>query len=318
MNIVVLDGHTLNPGDHTWDEVAAQGELSVFDRTSPLSIIERAGDADILLVNKAVITADSIASLPKLRFITLLATGYDNVDVAAARNRGIPVSNVPDYATDAVAQHVFALLLELVSHVALHDRAVKAGEWTSSPDFSFWKSTIVELSGLKMGIVGFGRIGIRVARIAHSFGMEVLAYTPRPKEAPHGVKVAWKGLRELFSESDVVSLNTRQTPDNIGFVNRDLISLMKRTAYLINTARGTLINEPDLARALNSGELAGAALDVVSREPIRPDNPLLAACNCIITPHVAWASLAARKRLMAQTALNIHAFLEGNPINVVN
>jgi glycerate dehydrogenase len=318
MKIVVLDGHTLNPGDHTWDEVAALGELTVFDRTSPLSVIERARDAEILLVNKALVDAGSIASLPNLRFISLLATGYDNVDVAAARERGIPVSNVPEYATNAVAQHVFALLLELASHVALHDRAVKSGEWTASPDFSFWKSSIVELAGLKMGIVGFGRIGMRVARIAHSFGMEVLAYTPRPKEVPHGVNVTWMDLRGLFSESDVISLNTRQTPYNIGFVNHELIALMKKTAYLINTARGTLVNEKDLALALNSGKIAGAALDVVSREPIQSDNPLLSARNCIITPHVAWASLASRKRLMDQAVRNIWAFLQGNPINVVN
>jgi glycerate dehydrogenase len=318
MNIVVLDGHTLNPGDHTWDNVAALGELTVFDRTSPLSMIERARDADILLVNKAVISAESIALLPKLRFVSLLATGFDNVDVAAARKRGIPVSNVPEYATNAVAQHVFALLLELASHVALHDQAVKEGEWTASPDFSFWKSSIVELAGLKMGIVGFGSIGKRVAEIAHAFGMEVLAHNPRPKDAPAGINVAWKDLPTLFAESDVVSLNTRQTPDNIGFVNRDLIALMKRTAYLINTARGTLINEQDLARALNSGEIAGAGLDVVSSEPIRPDNPLLTTRNCIITPHIAWASFAARKRLMDQTVRNIRAFLRGKPINVVN
>lgn len=318
MNIVVLDGHTLNPGDHTWDEVAAQGELTVFDRTSPLSIVERARDAEILLVNKAVITGENIASLPKLRFISLLATGYDNVDVVAARKHGIPVSNVPEYATDAVAQHVFALLLELVSHVALHDRAVKAGEWTASPDFSFWKSSIVELAGLKMGIVGFGRIGRRVAEIANAFGMEVLAYNPSHKEGPPGVRVVWKDLRALFAESDVVSLNCRQTPENFEFVNRDLIGCMKNSAYLINTARGALIREPDLARALDAGEIAGAALDVVSREPIQPDNPLLSARNCILTPHVAWASLAARKRLMEQTAHNIRSFLRGNPINVVN
>ena len=318
MNIVVLDGHTLNPGDHSWDGVAALGDFTVYDRTSPVSIIERAREADILLVNKAPLTAGIIAQLPRLRFISLLATGYDNVDVAAAGQRGIPVSNVPEYATDAVAQHIFALLLELTNCVALHNAAVKAGEWTTAIDFSFWKTSIIELAGMKMGIVGFGRIGSRVAQAATAFGMEILAYNPRPKDVPAGIRVNWKDLAALFAEADVITLATRQTADNVGFVNRELLAVMKKSAFFINTARGTLVNERDLADALNSGTLAGAAVDVVSREPIRSDNPLLTARNCLITPHIAWASFAARKRLMEQTVRNVEAFLRGNPVNVVN
>jgi len=318
MNIVVLDGHTLNPGDHSWDGVAALGDFTVYDRTSPVSIIERAREADILLVNKAPLTAEIIAQLPRLRFISLLATGYDNVDVAAAGQRGILVSNVPEYATDAVVQHIFALLLELTNRVALHDAAVKAGEWTAAIDFSFWKTSIFELAGMKMGIVGFGRIGSRVAQVATAFGMEILAYNPRPKEVPAGIRVAWKDLAGLFAEADVITLATRQTDANVGFVNRELLAVMKKSAFFINTARGTLVNERDLADALNSGTLAGAAVDVVSREPIRSGNPLLTARNCLITPHIAWASFAARKRLMEQTVRNVEAFLRGNPVNVVN
>lgn len=318
MNIVVLDGHTLNPGDHSWDGVAALGDFTVYDRTSPVSIIERAREADILLVNKAPLTAEIIAQLPRLRFISLLATGYDNVDVAAAGQRGILVSNVPEYATDAVVQHIFALLLELTNRVALHDAAVKAGEWTAAIDFSFWKTSIFELAGMKMGIVGFGRIGSRVAQVATAFGMEILAYNPRPKEVPAGIRVAWKDLAGLFAEADVITLATRQTDANVGFVNRELLAVMKKSAFFINTARGTLVNERDLADALNSGTLAGAAVDVVSCEPIRSGNPLLTARNCLITPHIAWASFAARKRLMEQTVRNVEAFLRGNPVNVVN
>ena len=318
MNIVVLDGHTLNPGDHSWDRVAALGDFTVYDRTSPASIIERAQEADILLVNKAPLTAEIIAQLPRLRFISLLATGYDNVDVAAARQHGIPVSNVPEYATDAVAQHIFALLLELTNCVALHDAAVKAGEWTDAIDFSFWKTSIIELTGMKMGIVGFGRIGSRVAQIASAFGMELQAYNPRPKEVPGGIRVEWKDLDGLFAEADVITLTTRQTAENVEFVNRKLLSVMKKNAFFINTSRGNLVNERDLAEALNSGTLAGAAVDVVSREPIRADNPLLTARNCLITPHIAWASFAARKRLMEQTVRNVQAFIRGNPVNVVN
>lgn len=318
MKIVVLDGHTVNPGDNPWDPVAALGEFSVHDRTSQDLVLERAAGAEIILTNKTILDGPTIAALPSLRYIGVLATGYNVVDLEAAALRGIPVTNIPEYGSDAVAQHVFALLLELTNHVGLHDALVKGGEWGSAPDFCFWRGGIVELAGKRMGIVGFGRIGERVAEIARAFGMEVLAYNPRPKTAPDHLAVKWVGLRELFTEADVVSLHSPHTPENTGFVNRELISLMKRDAFLINTSRGLTVKEADLADALNSAAIAGAAVDVVSAEPIRPENPLLAAKNCIITPHMAWASLAARQRLMAQTAANIRAFMEGAPVNVVN
>lgn len=318
MRIVVLDGFTLNPGDNPWDGVARQGELTVFDRTPPGLIVDRAAPADILVTNKVVIDASLLDRLPNLRFIAVTATGYNVVDIAAAGRRGIPVANVPEYGSDAVAQHVVALLLELTNRVGLHDAAVKGGEWGKSPDFCFWKAPLVELAGKKMGLVGFGNIGHKTAAIAHALGMELLVFTPRAKTAPPLLPVTWRGLHEIFSEADVVSLHCPLTSDNAGFVNRQLLSRMKPSAFLINTARGALINEADLADALNGGVIAGAAVDVVSAEPVRPDNPLLAARNCIITPHIAWASLEARKRLMAKTAGNIEAFLAGASVNVVN
>ena len=318
MKIVVLDGHTLNPGDNPWDAVAALGELTVYDRTPTELIVQRALAADIVLTNKTPLFAATLDQLPRLRFIGELATGYNNVDVEAAGRRGIPVANVPEYSTSSVAQHVFALLLALTNHVALHDRAVHDGEWSAAPDFSFWKAPLTELAGKTMGIVGLGRIGGQVARIAHAFGMEVVAYNPRSRQALHGITVHWLELPELFAMADVVSLHAPLTADNAGFVDADLLRGMRRTAILINTARGPLVNEADLAQALNGGTIAGAGLDVVSLEPISPANPLLGARNCIITPHIAWASLAARQRLMATTAENVRAFLAGSPVNVVN
>jgi len=318
MKIVVLDGHTLNPGDNPWDAVADLGELTVYDRTPTELIVQRALAADIILTNKTPLSAATLDQLPRLRFIGELATGYNNVDVEAAGRRGIPVANVPEYSTSSVAQHVFALLLALTNHVALHDRAVHDGEWSAAPDFSFWKAPLTELAGKTMGIVGLGRIGGQVARIAQAFGMEVVAYNPRSRQALHGITVHWLELPELFATADVVSLHAPLTADNAGFVDADLLRGMRRTAILINTARGPLVNEADLAQALNGGTIAGAGLDVVSREPISPANPLLGARNCIITPHIAWASLAARQRLMATTAENVRAFLAGSPVNVVN
>jgi len=313
--IVVLDGFTLNPGDNPWDAVAAQASLTVYDRTAEPLVVARARPADILLTNKTPLAAAALAQLPALRFIGVLATGYNIVDVVAARHRGIPVSNVPEYGTDSVAQHVFALLLELCHRVGEHNGAVHAGEWTASPDFCFWKAPPIELAGLTMGIIGCGRIGRRVAAMATAFGMRVIAagHVQTPGD---GVERA--GVDAVFARSDVVSLHCPLTPENTGFVNRELLHRMKPTAFFINTARGGLVDEAALAAALNAGELAGAAIDVVSVEPLRVDNPLLDARNCIITPHLAWASLAARRRLMTQTARNIAAFLSGRPINVVN
>jgi glycerate dehydrogenase len=318
MKIVVLDGYTLNPGDNPWTDLASLGELTVHNRTPPEAIVERAVGAEVLLTNKTRLTARTLSELPRLRFISVLATGHDVVDGAAARQRGIPVSNVPEYGTESVAQHVFALLLELCHQVARHDAAVHAGEWARTADFCFWKQPPVELAGSTMGLVGFGRIGRRVAEIAQAFGMRVMAARATPLPAPPHPAVTWTPIPELFAAADVVSLHCPLTPHTARFVNRELLARMKPTAYLINTARGALVDEQALADALNAGALAGAAVDVVSAEPIGAGNPLLGACNCLITPHMAWGSLAARRRLMAATVDNVRAFLAGQPINVVN
>jgi len=317
MNIVVLDGQTLNPGDNPWDELAQLGELTVHERTAPAQVVERGHEADILLTNKTRLPTEIIESLPRLKFVSVLATGYDVVDIAACAKRGIPVSNVPGYSTVSVAQHVFALILELANQVGKHDAAVKAGEWRG-PDWCFWKRPVLELAGRTMGLVGLGNIGRRVAELAHAFGMRVVAFSPSRSGPLSYDGFAWLDLPELFAVSDVVSLHCPQTKDNIGFVNRSLLSRMKPEAMLINTARGGLVNEADLAAVLNAGAIRGAGLDVVSVEPIPSDNPLLHARNCLITPHMAWASREARQRLMAATAANLRAFLAGKPINVVN
>lgn len=316
--IVVLDGYTVNPGDNPWDGIAGLGDLTVYDRTPADRIVERGQDADIILTNKTPLTADSLAGMKKLRLIVELATGYDNVDIAAAGQRGIPVANVPDYGTVSVAQHTMALLLELCNRVAENAAAVADGEWARCPDFTFWKSPLTELAGKKLGIIGLGRIGEKVGAIARAFGMEILAFNPHNSSRVTSFPVVWTGLREIFAEADVVSLHCPLTAENTEFVNHELLSLMKRNAFLINTARGRLICEPDLALALEKGMIAGAALDVVSREPILPENPLLHAPNCLITPHVAWASLDARRRLTAIAVRNVEAFLQGKPVNIVN
>ena len=316
--IVVLDGYTLNPGDNPWDALALLGELTVYDRTPPELVLERAGKADILLTNKTTLDDNILAALPRLRYIAVLATGYNVVDLVATGRRGIPVSNVPEYSSLTVVQHTFALLLELTNCVGQHDAAVKGGEWSACKDFSFCKSPLMELVGKTMGIVGFGRIGRAVTSIAQAFGMEVIAYTPHPPQWSDAPRVRFVTQEELFRLSDVVSLHCPQTPENRGFVDSHLLACMKPSAFLINTARGGLINEQELSTALRSGHLAGAALDVVSREPILVDNPLLNAPHCIITPHIAWAALAARRRLMSQSASNVAAFLAGKSVNVVN
>jgi len=258
--------------------------LTVFDRTPTENILERAAPADILLTNKTPLTAEALNQLPNLKFIAVLATGYNIVDVQAARRRGIPVSNVPVYGTDSVAQFVFALLLEMCHHAGRHDASVKRGDWTANPDFSYWQTPLIELAGRTMGLVGFGRIGRRVGTLAHAFGMKVLAYDAVRGPDPEFTPFRWATLADLFSEADVVSLHCPQTTENQRFVNRSLIERMPRQAFLINTARGGLVDEADLAAALNTGRIAGAALDVVSLEPIRSDNPLLRAKNCLLTP----------------------------------
>lgn len=318
MNLVVLDGRTINPGDNPWTPLEALGSLTVYPRTLARDIRKRSQEADILLTNKTPLTGKTIAVLPNLKFIAVMATGYDVVDLEAASKRNIPVSNVPNYATNSVAQFVLALILELCHRISLHDQAVKSSEWSKKKDFCFWKTPQIELHGLKMGIIGFGRIGRRVAELAHVLGMDVLVHTPRIRETPPYKPFAWKTLVEVFAEADVISLHCPLTKDTYGFIHKDLIGLMKPSAFLINTSRGPLVNEQDLAEALNSGAIAGAAVDVVSHEPIQPDNPLLTARNCIVTPHMAWASLSSRKRLLYAVTDNVKKFLAGRPTNVVN
>lgn len=314
MKIVVLDGYTLNPGDNPWTGLETLGEVAVFDRTAAEDVLARAEGADVLVTNKVRLGAEIIAALPSLKFIAVTATGHDVVDGAAARARGISVSNVPGYSTPAVAQHVLALLLALASRVA----ESAAEDWTASPDWCVMSQPMTELAGKTMGVVGFGNIGSEVGKLASAFGMKVLAHAPRPKPQPQWGEVEFVSLEELFRRSDAVSLHCPLTPENAGFINAALLDGMKRSAFLINTARGPLINEPELAEALNTGKIGGAALDVLSAEPPSPENPLLGAKNCIITPHVAWATLEARQRLMSQTVENVRAFADGAVVNVVN
>jgi glycerate dehydrogenase len=318
MKIVVLDGYCLNPGDNPWSGVEAFGDLITYDKTADSEVVERSREANILLTNKTNITEEMMKELPELKFIGVLATGYNIVDVDAARKRNIPVSHVPVYGTPTVAQNTFALLLELCNQVGYHSReVVEKGRWATSEHWSFWDFPLVELAGKTMGIVGFGRIGQAVGRIARAFGMDVIA-ADIYKESPPDYKFTWKEVDEIFKEADAISLHCFLTKENEGMVNKTLLSTMKKTAYLINNSRGQLINGRDLAEALDQGVLAGAALDVVAVEPIQADNPLLKAKNIIITPHNAWATLAARKRLMDTTVENIKAFIDGDPINVVN
>jgi glycerate dehydrogenase len=318
LTIVVLDGYTINPGDNPWNRLEALGACTIYDRTPPELKLERVAQADIVLLSKVKLDAAALQSLGKLKYISMLATGYNNVDVEAAGKLGIPVSNIPAYSTESVVQTTFALLLELAMHVGLHDAAVKSGEWVRSPDHAFWKTPLIELDGLTLGIIGFGMIGRAVARVGAAFGMKIIAYAPRVPADSGSTPVRFVPLEELFASADVVTLHCPQTPGNSGFVDARLLSLMKPTAYLLNLARGGLVNEGDLASALRNGTIAGAGLDVVAHEPMLADNPLLTAPNCIITPHIAWASLAARRRLMEIVISNVAAFQAGSPINVVN
>lgn len=316
MNITVLDGYTLNPGDLSWTRLEALGRLQVYERTPAEGIVERAKNAEIVLTNKTPLRAEHLERLPKLRYIGVLATGYDVVDIAAADARGIVVTNVPAYSSDSVAQLVFSLLLELCHRVGLHDEAVRDGAWAASPDFSFWRTPLVELSGKTLGVYGFGGIGERVATIGQAFGMNVIA-TNRSGKAPSVAGVRLVSPQRLFAEADVVTLHCPLTRETEGLIREETLSLMKSTAFLINTGRGKLIREHDLAAALNSGAIAGAGLDVLSAEPPQPDHPLIGARNCVITPHIGWATREARERLMETAAANVEAFLAGAPIHVV-
>jgi glycerate dehydrogenase len=316
MKIVVLDGFTLNPGDLSWDELKSLGDCEIHDRTPLEEVVKRAPAAEIVLTNKTPVTRESILAMPKLKYIGVLATGYNIVDTAAARERNIPVTNVPTYGTRSVAQHTFALLLELTQYVGHHAQTVRDGRWTKSADFCYWDYPLVELDGLTMGIVGYGRIGKAVAELAAAFGMKVLATSATPKHAPTNIQ--FTDLATLFRQSDVISLHCPLTTQTKNMVDTKRLGLMKPTAFLLNTSRGPLIDEHALADALNSGRIAGAALDVLSVEPPPVDNPLLRAKNCLVTPHIAWATRAARSRLMQIAIANLRAFIAGEPQNVVN
>lgn len=316
MNICVLDGFTLNPGDLSWDGLRQLGLAAIHERTPLAEIIARAANAEIVLTNKVLLSRETIAALPKLKYIGVLATGTNVVDLVAARERNIPVTNIPAYGTRSVAQATIALLLELTNRIGPHAQRVREGAWSRATDWCFWDSPLTELDGLTMGIVGFGRIGAAVANIAHALGMNIIAFSPSQKTAPPFVKFV--GLEALFRTSDVLSLHCPLTPLTQKLINTERLAWMKRTAFLLNTSRGPLIDEAALAEALNYGCLAGAGLDVLSTEPPPPNNPLLQAKNCIITPHNAWGTHAARSRLMNIAMENIRAFLNGKPQNVVN
>lgn len=314
IKIVVLDGFAVNPGDVSWAPLEALGECKIFDRTQPGERTARAADADAILTNKVVIDRTLLAQLPKLKYVGVLATGYNVVDLAAAREYGVTVTNIPAYGTPSVAQHTFALLLELTQHTALHSDAVRAGDWCRSADFCFTKTPLVELAGLTLGIVGFGGIGKAVATIARAFGMNVIVNSRTPFE---NEATPWVPLETLLQKSDVVSLHCPLTPQTQNLINAERLALMKPAAFLLNTGRGPLLDEAAVADALNRGALAGAGLDVLSTEPPSPGNPLLSARNCLITPHIAWATRAARTRLLDTAVANLAAFLNGAPVNRV-
>ena len=320
MKIVVLDGYTENPGDISWAQLEALGEVTVYDRTSltesPL-IAERIGDAEVAVTNKTPLTRTVIDACPNLRAIAVLATGYNVVDTAYAREKNIPVMNVPVYGTDNVAQYAIALLLEACSQVGLHDRSVHAGDWTRSIDFCYWQRPLIEVSGKTAGIIGFGRIGMAVARILRAMNVRVLAYSRT--ERPEGWELAdYVPLDDLIAQSDFIFLHCPLTPETEGLINAANIARMKDGVIIVNNGRGQLVVEADLAAALTSGKVAYATVDVASTEPIRADNPLLSAPNCIITPHISWATKEARERIMQMTAENVKSFIEGKPMNVVN
>ena len=316
MKIVVLDGYGLNPGDLSWDAVSQLGELTVYDRTSSEEVIERSAGAEAILTNKTVITAEIMEALPDLKYIGVLATGYNVVNVSAAREKGIVVTNIPAYSTPSVAQMVFAHILNIAQQVQHHSEEVRKGRWTNNADFCFWDTPLIELREKKIGLVGLGHTGFNTARIAIGFGMQVTAYTSKSSlQLPPEIKK--RTLDELFSECDIVSLHCPLTDETKELVNAERLRLMKPTAILINTGRGPLVNEQDLADALNAGKLYAAGLDVLSSEPPKADNPLFTARNCYITPHIAWASLEARTRLMDILVENIKAFQAGKPVNNV-
>lgn len=317
MKIVVLDGYTENPGDLSWDGLRALGELTVYERTRPEEIASRVADAEIIVTNKVPITRELLEQCPGIRYVSVLATGYNVVDLTAAAERGIPVSNVPAYGTAAVGQFAIGMLLEICCQIGFHDRSVHNGDWAACPDFTYHKTPLIELAGKTMGIIGFGRIGRQTGAIAKAMGMRVLATGSRPCDEGKAI-AEYVDMDTLLGRSDVISLHCPLFPETTGVINRDSIRKMKDGVIILNTARGPLIVEEELAQALNSGKVYAAGLDVVSQEPIRADNPLLTARNCFLTPHIAWASRECRQRIMEVTEQNIRSFLHGNVQNQVN
>lgn len=321
MKIVVLEGYVKNPGDLSWDRIAQMGELKVYDRTPKTDtelIVDRIGDAEAVLMTNALLTREVFERCPSLRYVGVMATGYDAVDLEAAREKGIPVCNIPAYGTDFVAQSTIALLLEICNRVGHHSEAVKQGRWGEQPDFCFWDYPLIELMGKTMGVIGFGRIGQKTAQIAQALGMNILYQARSRKKELEKEGYCYADLDTLFAESDVISLHCPLQPDTAQMINKETIGKMKDGVILLNASRGQLIADADLADALNSGKIRAAGLDVISEEPIRADNPLLAAKNCIITPHIAWAAKESRARLLEIAADDLEAFINGAPINVVN
>ncbi|HZG24034.1 MAG TPA: D-2-hydroxyacid dehydrogenase [Chitinophagaceae bacterium] len=318
MKIVVLDGYTLNPGDLTWDELKQLGELVVYDRTPAEQVVERAAGAEIVFTNKTPLDESTLNRLDQLKYIGILATGYNIVNTEVAKQKGVPVCNVPGYGTASVVQMTFALLLELCQHVKHHSDTVMDGKWAKSKDWCYWDYPLVELAGKTMGIIGFGRIGGMVGDVASAFGMNIIGNSRHRTDQSHRKNFRWAEVPELLQESDVVSIHCPLFPETKGLINRENLGRMKRSAFLLNTSRGPIIVDQDLADALNNNVIAGAGIDVLSTEPPPADNPLFGAKNCLITPHIAWATKEARARLMDTTVSNLSAFMDGKPVNVVN
>jgi glycerate dehydrogenase len=317
MRIIVLDGYALNPGDLSWKKMEAFGELIVHDRTKPEEILQRSQGANVLFTNKTPLREDVIKQLPDLRFIGVLATGYNIIDVKAANERGVIVSNIPDYGSFSVAQLTMALLLELCHRVQRHSDSVHEGKWARSKDWSYWDHPLVELAGKTMGIIGFGNIGQKVAEMASAFGMKILGSSRTQTDQSQRKNFRWADVPDLLKSSDVVSIHCPLTPETQGLINAQSLRTMKRSAFLLNTSRGPIIIDQDLSDALNNDVIAGAGIDVLSVEPPKPDNPLFGAKNCIITPHIAWATREARSRLMDMAVQNLSAFVNGDPVNIV-
>lgn len=319
MKIVNLDGCTTNPGDLSWDGIKKYGDYTVYDRTSPEDIVIRAKGANALIINKTVITREILESLkPELEYIGLQSTGYNVVDCQAAKELGITVCNIPSYSTNAVAQLVFAFILEITNQVSVHSESVRNGDWCRCPDFCYWKTPLTELMGKTIGVIGFGSIGRKVAEIAEAFDMNVLAYSPRPKDKGGLKSIHFVDLDTLLKTSDIITCHCPLTPETTGLINKENISKMKKSAVFINTSRGPVVNEQALADALNNGEITAAGLDVLETEPAKAENPLLTAKNCYITPHIAWAAKETRARLLSILEDNLKSYIEGNPKNVVN